>query len=122
MVAFSDGEKTLGLVSVDCVLLLLVGVAAQVMDFLGSAAFSQAVQALDVATGALVCLKIIKNNKVGVAGSHHRHCMYVRMLPWACLKQQVVHAAMHVLLGRYAGCNASACTCKCMPPTEVTTS
>lgn len=38
----------------------------QVMDFLGSAAFSQAVQALDVATGALVCLKIIKNNKVGL--------------------------------------------------------
>jgi len=34
------------------------------MDFLGSAAFSQAVQALDTATGALVCLKIIKNNKV----------------------------------------------------------
>lgn len=33
------------------------------MDFLGSAAFSQAVQALDTATGALVCLKIIKNNK-----------------------------------------------------------
>jgi serine/threonine protein kinase len=33
------------------------------MDFLGSAAFSQAVQALDVATGSLVCLKIIKNNK-----------------------------------------------------------
>lgn len=43
-----------------CILLLLL----QVMDFLGSAAFSQAVQALDVATGALVCLKIIKNNKV----------------------------------------------------------
>jgi hypothetical protein len=37
----------------------------QVMDFLGSAAFSQAVQALDTASGALVCLKIIKNNKVG---------------------------------------------------------
>lgn len=36
---------------------------AQVMDFLGSAAFSQAVQALDIASGALVCLKIIKNNK-----------------------------------------------------------
>lgn len=36
---------------------------SQVMDFLGSAAFSQAVQALDTATGALVCLKIIKNNK-----------------------------------------------------------
>lgn len=33
------------------------------MDFLGSAAFSQAVQALDVASGSLVCLKIIKNNK-----------------------------------------------------------
>lgn len=36
---------------------------AQVVDFLGSAAFSQAVQALDTATGGLVCLKIIKNNK-----------------------------------------------------------
>eukprot|EP00195_Chlamydomonas_chlamydogama_P014734 CAMPEP_0202902904 /NCGR_PEP_ID=MMETSP1392-20130828/18762_1 /ASSEMBLY_ACC=CAM_ASM_000868 /TAXON_ID=225041 /ORGANISM="Chlamydomonas chlamydogama, Strain SAG 11-48b" /LENGTH=1064 /DNA_ID=CAMNT_0049589765 /DNA_START=132 /DNA_END=3326 /DNA_ORIENTATION=- len=35
----------------------------QVMDFLGSAAFSRAVQALDVKTGTLVCLKIIKNNK-----------------------------------------------------------
>jgi hypothetical protein len=33
------------------------------MDFLGSAAFSQAVQALDIASGSLVCLKIIKNNK-----------------------------------------------------------
>ena len=29
-------------------------------DFLGSAAFSQAVQALDIKTGGLVCLKIIK--------------------------------------------------------------
>ncbi len=36
------------------------------MDFLGSAAFSQAVQALDIATGGLVCVKIIKNNKVWV--------------------------------------------------------
>eukprot|EP00200_Dunaliella_tertiolecta_P003736 CAMPEP_0202359942 /NCGR_PEP_ID=MMETSP1126-20121109/13064_1 /ASSEMBLY_ACC=CAM_ASM_000457 /TAXON_ID=3047 /ORGANISM="Dunaliella tertiolecta, Strain CCMP1320" /LENGTH=1262 /DNA_ID=CAMNT_0048953517 /DNA_START=67 /DNA_END=3855 /DNA_ORIENTATION=- len=35
----------------------------QVMDFLGSAAFSRAIQALDVKTGMLVCLKIIKNNK-----------------------------------------------------------
>ena len=47
-------------------LLLLLLLLLQVMDFLGSAAFSQAVQALDVATGALVCLKIIKNNKVGL--------------------------------------------------------
>jgi hypothetical protein len=30
------------------------------MDFLGSAAFSKAVQALDIKTGMLVCLKIIK--------------------------------------------------------------
>lgn len=30
------------------------------MDFLGSAAFSRAVQALDTKTGMLVCLKIIK--------------------------------------------------------------
>jgi serine/threonine protein kinase len=37
--------------------------AWQVMDFLGSAAFSKAVQALDIKTGRLVCLKIIKNNK-----------------------------------------------------------
>jgi dual specificity tyrosine-phosphorylation-regulated kinase 2/3/4 len=33
------------------------------MDFLGAAAFSKAVQALDVKAGLLVCLKIIKNNK-----------------------------------------------------------
>eukprot|EP00955_Chlamydomonas_euryale_P010824 116918-Chlamydomonas_euryale.AAC.1 len=39
----------------------------QVMDFLGSAAFSRAVQALDVRTNTLVCLKIVKNNKVGAA-------------------------------------------------------
>ncbi len=32
----------------------------QVVDFLGSAAFSRAVQALDVKTNMLVCLKIIK--------------------------------------------------------------
>jgi hypothetical protein len=37
--------------------------ARQVMDFLGAAAFSKAVQALDVKAGLLVCLKIIKNNK-----------------------------------------------------------
>lgn len=30
------------------------------MDFLGSAAFSKAVQALDIKTGMLVCLKIVK--------------------------------------------------------------
>lgn len=35
-------------------------VLLQVMDFLGSAAFSKAVQALDTKTGMLVCLKIIK--------------------------------------------------------------
>ena len=32
----------------------------QVMDFLGAAAFSRAVQALDVKTNTLVCLKIVK--------------------------------------------------------------
>lgn len=37
-----------------------VCVLLQVMDFLGSAAFSKAVQALDTKTGMLVCLKIIK--------------------------------------------------------------
>uniref|UniRef100_A0A061RLX5 Kinase family protein n=1 Tax=Tetraselmis sp. GSL018 TaxID=582737 RepID=A0A061RLX5_9CHLO len=35
----------------------------QILDYLGSAAFSRAVQALDLKTGMLVCLKIIKNNK-----------------------------------------------------------
>ncbi|KAK3253296.1 hypothetical protein CYMTET_37450 [Cymbomonas tetramitiformis] len=35
----------------------------QVMEFLGSAAFSKAIQALDLQTGMLVCIKIIKNNK-----------------------------------------------------------
>ena len=32
----------------------------QIVDLLGQAAFSRAVQALDLKTGALVCLKIIK--------------------------------------------------------------
>lgn len=35
----------------------------QLTEFLGSAAFSQAVQALDLQTGMMVCMKIIKNNK-----------------------------------------------------------
>lgn len=56
------------LLAVAAVTVLLALFANQVMDFLGSAAFSQAVQALDTATGALVCLKIIKNNKVGRPG------------------------------------------------------
>ena len=33
------------------------------MEFLGSAAFSKAVQALDLKTNQLVCLKIVNNNK-----------------------------------------------------------
>lgn len=37
----------------------------QIVDLLGQAAFSRAVQALDLKSGALVCLKIIK---VGVWG------------------------------------------------------
>jgi dual specificity tyrosine-phosphorylation-regulated kinase 2/3/4 len=35
----------------------------QILDLLGQAAFSRAVQALDLKTGALVCLKVVKNNK-----------------------------------------------------------
>jgi dual specificity tyrosine-phosphorylation-regulated kinase 2/3/4 len=35
----------------------------QIMDLLGQAAFSRAVQAKDLKTGALVCLKVVKNNK-----------------------------------------------------------
>jgi len=35
----------------------------QILEFLGSAAFSKAVQCLDLATGQLVCIKIINNNK-----------------------------------------------------------
>ena len=34
--------------------------SSQVVDFLGSAAFSKAVQAIDLKTGGLVCLKIVK--------------------------------------------------------------
>ena len=41
-------------------------VLLQVMDFLGSAAFSKAVQALDTKTGMLVCLKIIKVTSISV--------------------------------------------------------
>ena len=35
----------------------------QILEYLGSAAFSRAVQCLDLTTNELVCLKIIKNNK-----------------------------------------------------------
>ncbi|KAL0487639.1 dual specificity tyrosine-phosphorylation-regulated kinase [Acrasis kona] len=35
----------------------------QIMEYLGSAAFSRAIQCLDLQTDALVCVKIIKNNK-----------------------------------------------------------
>lgn len=57
----------------------------KVMDFLGSAAFSQAVQALDVATGGLVCLKIIKNNKDYFDQSLDE----IKLLRWAAL---VIHS------------------------------
>eukprot|EP00741_Cyanophora_paradoxa_P005604 tig00000912_g5432.t1 len=35
----------------------------QILEYLGSAAFSKAVQCLDLQTGQLICIKIIKNNK-----------------------------------------------------------
>lgn len=34
------------------------------MEFLGAAAFSKAVQCVDLTDGSYVCIKIIKNNKV----------------------------------------------------------
>ena len=37
-----------------------IAASPQVVDFLGSAAFSKAVQAIDMKTGGLVCLKIVK--------------------------------------------------------------
>ena len=47
------------------------------MDFLGSAAFSKAVQALDTKTGMLVCLKIIK---VGPALHAHPFGLHTYLL------------------------------------------
>lgn len=35
----------------------------QILEYLGSAAFSKAVQCVDLKTNELVCIKIIKNNK-----------------------------------------------------------
>ena len=37
--------------------------AHQVREYLGSAALSKAVQCVDLHSGELVCIKIIKNNK-----------------------------------------------------------
>jgi hypothetical protein len=51
------------------------------MDFLGSAAFSRAVQALDTKTGMLVCLKIIKVwmrwslQQSHICSSHDKTCL-----------------------------------------------
>jgi len=41
----------------------LIASRYQVKEYLGSAAFSKAVQCLDLHTGEMVCIKIIKNNK-----------------------------------------------------------
>lgn len=35
----------------------------QILEFLGAAAFSKAVQCVDLTDGSYVCIKIIKNNK-----------------------------------------------------------
>lgn len=43
----------------------------QVMDFLGAAAFSRAVQALDIKTNTLVCLKIVKVRGSFSSEAHH---------------------------------------------------
>ena len=41
----------------------LIAARYQVREYLGSAAFSKAVQCIDLHSGELVCIKIIKNNK-----------------------------------------------------------
>jgi len=41
----------------------LIAARYQVKEYLGSAAFSKAVQCLDLHSGEMVCIKIIKNNK-----------------------------------------------------------
>jgi hypothetical protein len=35
----------------------------QILEYLGSAAFSKAIQCLDLTTGQFVCMKVIENNK-----------------------------------------------------------
>jgi hypothetical protein len=42
----------------------------QVMEHLGAAAFSRAVQARDLRTGALVCLKVVKVISAGLHSSN----------------------------------------------------
>ncbi len=62
----------------------------QVMDFLGSAAFSKAVQALDTKTGMLVCLKIIKvrlhSTKACLHAEEHMHAPCSMLPPAPCHK------------------------------------
>jgi hypothetical protein len=62
----------------------------QVMDFLGSAAFSKAVQALDTKTGMLVCLKIIKvrlhSTKAHLCAQVHTHAPCSMLLLTHCYK------------------------------------
>ena len=54
----------------------------QVMDFLGAAAFSRAVQALDVKTNTLVCLKIVKVGGGALSGSNQRLQAYSDSCPY----------------------------------------
>ena len=70
---------------------------SQIVDLLGQAAFSRAVQALDLQTGALVCLKIIKVRPrlcfaqgLHTVGCHHRPCASTSLalyLPRSLLSQ-----------------------------------
>lgn len=62
------------------------------MDFLGSAAFSKAVQALDTKTGMLVCLKIIK---VGPALHAHLFSVHTFLL---CMRTLSTACCIHPLV------------------------
>ena len=112
--------------------------AAQVMDFLGAAAFSKAVQALDIKAGRLVCLKIIKNNKdyfdqsldeikllnyVNAADPHDEHGMlrlhdyfYYKARPLRPIEvSRAVEARLYlIMLASVLGCVSRSMCCCCM--------
>jgi serine/threonine protein kinase len=62
---FVDGSKTRwsGRMSEPIRMNSVVAARYQILEYLGSAAFSRAVQCLDLETNKMVCMKIIKNDK-----------------------------------------------------------
>ena len=81
----------------------------QVLEYLGSAAFSRAIQCYDLATGKYVCIKIIKNNKDFFDQSldEIKLLQYVIVRAQCCIVLSCTHCLFACLHYRYINSNAN---------------